>query len=82
MEEIWEVVGVRHLDFVGQDGRPVQCSQWFVTGHKDGVEGVITDKISLQRRSVEQLDYVPVLGDLVRCVYNKYGKVAAFIPVE
>ena len=31
MDDIFEVVGIRTLNFIGNDGRPVQKMQWFVT---------------------------------------------------
>lgn len=81
-DEIFEVVGTRTLNFVGQDGRPVQKMQWFVTCPARDVQGVATDKININTADAVQLDWLPQLGDLCRCIYNKYGKVSAFVPVE
>lgn len=81
MDEIFQVVGTRTLNFVGNDGKPVQKMQWFFTFSARNVDGVATEKVTINTADALQLSWLPKVGDLCRCVYNKYGKVSSFVQV-
>lgn len=82
MADVFELVGIRPMDFTGRDGNRVRKTSFFYTFNDKGIQGVGTDKVSINTDELAGMEYVPAVGDLFGCVYNKYGKVAAFIPVE
>ena len=69
-----EVIGYRRTQFTAQDtGEVIQGYSLYLTSEEENVTGLSCERVFL---SMKKLDgYVPELGDQVRVVYNRYGKV-------
>lgn len=73
--EVYEVVGYREVDVTDDRGR-VQGYTLYVTcvPDNDHIIGTMCDKVFINSSRVR---YVPQVGDTVRLIYNRYGKVGA-----
>lgn len=76
--ETYDVVGFRKVDFTDQKtGKPVAGYTLFLERTprpEDHISGVECSKMFISRQYV---DYEPCIGDTIRIIYNKYGKVGA-----
>ena len=72
----WTVVGFRRYDFKDERGNQRRGYNIYLTGSQDGVEGIVTEKVSL---TDDKLDgYVPQLDDVVRVGFDRYQR-ASFV---
>lgn len=75
-----KVIGIRKLDFTGNDGKPVKGTQFFLSEPLEApAEGVSTEKVFLNLDALAQMGYTPKMGDNVEVRYNKYGKASALV---
>lgn len=75
-----KVIGIRKLDFTGNDGKPVKGTQFFLSESLEApAEGVSTEKVFLKPDALAQMSYIPKMGDNVEVRYNKYGKASALV---
>ncbi len=78
-----KVVGIRHLDFTGNDGRAVKGTQFFLSEPMEApAQGVSTEKAFLKPDALNNMGFMPKLGDEVEVRYNKYGKASALVPLK
>lgn len=77
-----KIIGIRELDFTAQDGKPIKGTQVFLSEPMDApAQGVMAVKVFLPANKLVDMEYVPVLGDEVNPVYNRWGKCEALYPV-
>lgn len=70
-----EVVGFARSHFKPQDsGNEITGWNIYTQSEDDNVTGVRTERFYLNDG---KCDYVPALGDCIRVLYNRYGKVDA-----
>ena len=74
-----EVIGVKQSDFTTKDkekkeihGFNIYLSEAIADKYGTGVQ---TERIYLSDAKMEKMGYYPKIGDQVRVLYNKYGKV-------
>lgn len=72
MFEEYEVVGFRKVDFKDKDDKQVSGHTLYLQRVNPDVIGIETVKQFISSR----IDYSPALGDTIRLVYNRYGKIA------
>lgn len=73
----FEVVGFRGYSFDDKKtgNRLEGVTLFCMTNGVEGVTGNLTDKFSLSQKKLNDIGWVPVVGDRVTPYYNKYGKV-------
>ena len=74
-----EVIGVKQSDFTTKDKekREIHGFNLYLSepiSDKYGT-GVQTERIYLSESKMEKIGYYPKVGDQVRVLYNRYGKV-------
>lgn len=77
MFEQWRVIGFRKVDFRDPErNKRVQGYSLYLVRPGEGgdFQGDEAQKIFI---SFEYVDYVPVLGDNIQLIYNRYGKVSS-----
>lgn len=76
------VIGRRKVEFTAQDGNQIQGVSLYVSYPitKNG-EGMAAEKIFLSAKKLENLDFLPEIGDEINVQYNRYGKVDTITPV-
>lgn len=74
------VVGVQHMDFKGDDGKPVTGVNIFYTQQvtRRGLTGDIAGKFFVSRQYWDNLPYHPEVGAECLVYFNRYGKVSTF----
>lgn len=73
--EIYEVVGFREVDIEDEKGHVQGYSLYLTSEPKnDNVVGFVCEKVFIRSRYVS---YRPQLGDRIRLIYNRYGKIGA-----
>lgn len=77
-----KVIGRRKVDFKAQDGSQIQGLSLYCTYPitKDG-DGMAAEKIFLSARKLEQLDFMPEVGDEINVQYNRFGKVDTIMQI-
>lgn len=78
---MYELVGMRDVDFTGSDGKQVRGMHLFFTYKDANVQGLATDKVFVSYERFQKLSFVPELGGKCELRYNKYGRVADIVPV-
>ena len=73
--EIYDVVGFRKVDITDEKGH-IEGYSVYVTfsPSSDDFVGLMTDKVFIRSKYVS---YLPQLGDRIRLIYNRYGKISA-----
>ncbi len=79
--DIINVVGTRGTSFTGSDGRQVNGCSFFYTMPDPHVTGVSTGKCFISEAKLDTLSIIPRVGDSVRVLYNRFGKVDDFLPL-
>lgn len=75
-----KIIGIRNVSYNRkQDGARVEGVELTYTYPAKGVEGVRADTAFISKRTIEENDgCIPILGDELEFVYNRYGKVAGW----
>lgn len=73
MSEIYTVLGVARYDFE-RDGQHLSGVTLYCSYKSERVTGLCTEKVSISDRILDGL--LISVGDEVRFMYNKYGKVS------
>ena len=82
MNDVYELVGMRSVDFTGSgDGKRVEGMNLYLTYEDGHIEGVGTERVFLTSERFNALSFVPEIGARCRLGYNKYGKIADIVPV-
>lgn len=82
MNDVYELVGMRSVDFTGSgDGKRVEGMNLYLTYEDGHIEGVGTEKVFVTSKRFDSLSFVPEIGARCRLLYNKYGKIADIVPV-
>lgn len=79
--DIIEIVGLRQMDFVAQDGRPINGYQYFYLVDDPQVTGKMAGKLFISADAISSFGFLPKVGETVKAYYNRRGKVTAFEPV-
>jgi hypothetical protein len=72
------LVGFKNSGFKGKDGTYVDGVTLFFTETRRDVEGLSTEKVFIT--SAKLGNYVPVIGDELTVLYNRWGKVVGIVP--
>lgn len=80
--DIINIVGTRTTSFTAQDGRQVNGRSFFFTQEDDHVTGLMTGKFFLSETKLDSLSTFPKVGDTVRVLYNRFGKVDDLLPLS
>ena len=75
----WTVVGFRRYDFKDERGTQRKGYNIYLTGSQDGVEGIVTEKVSLTDDKLA--GYVPQLDDVIRIGFDRYQRASFVVPV-
>lgn len=78
------VVGVRSINFKGQDGNPVTGKNIYFTEPLEEGQGVgvSADRVFLSVDKLLKCQYDPQVGDEVHIEYNRYGKCSGVYPED
>lgn len=73
-----KILGFEHVKFNFNDGRSVEGQ--YVYLHDDGapadrVTGMRTERVFLSDQKAASCNFIPKVGDAVKILYNRYGKV-------
>lgn len=69
------LVGIRNVDFKGEDGSPVSGVNMYFTFPQENCDGVACERVFLASRKFARLTYVPQIGGTCVLQWNRYGKV-------
>lgn len=72
------LVGYKKSGFTGKDGTRVDGTTLFFSDSRPDVEGVATEKVFVTKQKMG--NYVPVVGDELTILYNRWGKVVGVVP--
>lgn len=81
MADVFTLVGMKDVNFKGQDGSQVSGWNLFFTYDDPYITGVGVDKIFIGNKKFGEVSYMPEIGSKCRLLYNKYGKVADIVKV-
>lgn len=81
MDEI-TCVGLRHLDFVNNQGERVSGTSVFYTQEDENIEGLAAGKLWVSADKWFDLKVQPKVGGKYMVFYNKKGKVHSFADVK
>lgn len=71
-----KVVGFRKTEFTAKDtGELISGYNLFLLGPQEHVEGEACERVFLSEKKMG--DYLPIIGDDIRVIYNRYGKVSS-----
>lgn len=79
------IIGIRHVDFKDQvDGKQVTGFTFYFTQveNSQSLEGLSCGKAFISQVFFDRMSYVPSVGTECFVIYNKYGKVSAFAPIN
>ena len=68
------VVGLRSINFKGQDGNLVTGKNIYFTEPLEDGEGVSAERVFLSMDKLLKCQYDPKVGDEVHIEYNRYGR--------
>lgn len=78
MEKI-QVVGMRSVSFKDEkDGRQISGVSLYCLLDHPQVEGKMADKVFISSQRLQDLPYMPAVGEEVWVDYDRYGKVSRF----
>lgn len=78
MDEIYNLIGMKHVDFVGQNGSPVKGWNFFFTYEDPKITGMGIKKVFIPDDRFAKLSFVPEVGSYCSLVYGPYNKVVGF----
>lgn len=76
--EKWVVVGFKKVDFKDEKANK-QISGYSLFLTREGAEDVIGEECQKIFVSDQRVDYVPQVGDEIKLVYNRFGKVGDIV---
>lgn len=79
--DIVEIVGIRKMSFMSQDGQQVDGMNFYYLMTDSNVEGKLAHKFFVSAAVLSRVGFVPNVGETVKIFYNRYGKVSAFEPM-
>lgn len=79
MMDVFTLVGMRDVNFKGQDGSQVDGWNLFFTYDDPKITGLGVEKIFISNQKFSQVSFMPELNAKCRLLYNKYGKVADIV---
>lgn len=72
----YEVVGFRSYSFNDKEtGNKIDGVTVFCMAEEENVTGKVTEKFSMSQKKLSDINWIPMVGDMVTPYYNKYGKV-------
>ena len=77
--EIYTLVGMRRVNFKGQDGKPVDGWNLFFNYSDPNITGYGTEKIFVSAAKFNEVSFMPEIGSDCQLMYNKFGKVADIV---
>lgn len=81
MGEKVRILGVRTVDYVSKkDGQRVFGKSFYYAFFDPETEGERCDNMYISAQYLDRLTVVPVPGDTVLVLYNRYGRVVDFVP--
>lgn len=81
MNDVYTLVGMKDVNFKGQDGSQVTGWNLFFTYEDQYITGVGVEKIFIGNKTFGRVSFVPEIGSQCRLLYNKYGKVSDIVKV-
>lgn len=79
MGERMTIVGTRYVSFDDdKTGRKVEGKTFYYNQARDGVDGLVSDKVFVSSQALRDIGYEPKPGDEVYAYFNRYGKVSSF----
>lgn len=78
-----KVIGIKRSDFSTKDGTQIEGYNIYLTYALTGdqAKGDGCERVYITKTKLESNGYMPEVGDEVTLTYNRYGKVAAILPV-
>lgn len=78
-----KVIGMKESNFVTKEGTQIEGFNIYLTYALtgDNAKGCGCNRVYITRAKLENGGYMPELGDEVTLTYNRFGKVAAILPV-
>lgn len=74
---MYSVVGVELKSFTAKDGKTITGYNVWYTFERDGVDGVVTDRVFVSDRVCNSSNYTPHVGDKIRCfAYTRRGSLS------
>ena len=77
--EIYTLVGMRRVNFKGQDGKSVDGWNLFFEYEDPNITGFGTEKIFISAAKFNEVSFMPEMGNRCQLMYNKFGKVADIV---
>lgn len=74
--EIYDVVGFKKVDFKDKDGKQIKGFSLHLARPFDADNAAGTE-VRKEFISSQYVSYVPSVGDHVKLIYNRYGKISA-----
>lgn len=68
-----KVIGYQSKEFKFDDGKVVDGINLYLTDQRSGVTGVACERVSCSKQRLG--GYEPKLGDEIKILYNRFGKV-------
>ena len=75
MENVYTCIGIRNVDFKGNDGNQVSGMNLWLSYTDPYIDGVGVEKVFIPSSRVSKLSFLPTVGSVCELFYNKYGKV-------
>lgn len=70
-----KVIGIRNVKFKGNDGQEVTgVSVYLSSPIETNGSGVMAERVFLSTARLNEIGFMPEVGDDVKPEYNKYGK--------
>ena len=76
------IIGFRPSSFKGDQGDTISGMNIYLTYPLDKGTGQGTERVFLTDAKLNNVGYIPAVGDNVRVEYNRFGKCAGIYPVE
>lgn len=76
---MYELVGIRNVNFTGSDGRQVSGANLYFTYVDSQTEGVATEKVFIGSERMMKLSFLPKVGCTCDLRWNKYGRVSDIV---
>ncbi len=77
-----KVVGIRPSSFKGDDGKEVSGINFYLTEPLTKGQGVSAERVYLTDQKIQDMGYMPKVGDEVFLEYNRYGKCSRISPAK
>lgn len=78
---MYTIVGVQLKSFTTKDGKTVTGYNVWYTYERDGVDGVVAERVFVSDRVCNRSSFTPHVGDVIEAfAYNKYGRLYQVYP--